>query len=62
MVGGSRKDREHPHSGLQFRIGHQWQIDQALNRPLIEGLRDRLIFGLGLFRGWVSRQVDVEQS
>ena len=36
-VGGSDQDREHMHGGLQFRIGHQRQIDQALDRARPRG-------------------------
>ena len=61
-VGGASKDREHLHGGLQFRIGHQRQIDQALDRAPIEGLPDRLVFGLDLLPGRVRRQVDAEQA
>ena len=56
------KDREHLHGGLQFRIGHQRQIDQALDRAPIEGLPDRLVFGLDLLRGGVCRQVNAEHD
>ena len=61
-VGGGSKDREHLHGGLQFRIGHQRQIDQALDRAPIEGLPDRLVFGLDLLPGRVCRQVNAEQA
>ncbi len=61
-VGGRTKDREHLHGGLQFRIGHQRQINQALDRAPIEGLPDRLVFGLDLLLGRVRRKVNAEQA
>src|SRR5712691_9418087 len=60
-VGGGSKDREHLHGGLQFRIGHERQIDQALGRASIEGLQDCLVFGPDLLEGRVCRQVNAEQ-
>ncbi len=61
-VGGRSKDREHLHGGLQCRIGHQRQIDQALDSPPIEGLPDRVVFGLDLLPRRVCRQVNAEQA
>jgi hypothetical protein len=61
-VGGGSKDREQLHRGLQFWIGHYRQIDQALDRAPIEGLPDRLVFGLDLFPGRVCRDFDVAQA
>ncbi len=61
-VGGGSKDREHLHGGLEFRIGHHRQIDQALDRAPIQGLPDRLVFGLDLLLGRVCRQVNSEQA
>ncbi len=61
-VGGGGKDREHLHRSLQFRIGHYRQIDQALDRAPIEGLPDRLEFGLDLLEVRVCRQVNAEQA
>src|SRR5277367_6633302 len=58
--GGRSKDREHLHGGLQFRIGHQREVDQALDRASIEGLPDRLVFGLDLIPSWVCGDVDAE--
>jgi hypothetical protein len=57
-LGGFRKPSEHLHGGLQFRIGHQWQIDQA---P-IQGLPDLLVFELDLLPGRVRRQVSAKQA
>ncbi len=50
------------HGGLYFRIGHQRQIDQALDRAPTEGLPDSLVFGLDLLGGWVCRQVNAEPA
>ena len=50
------------HRGLQFRIGHQRQVDQILNRAPIEIPPERFVFGLGLFPGRVCRDVDAEQA
>ena len=50
------------HRGQHVRIGHQRQIDQVLDRALIEGLPDRLVFGLGLLPGRVRREVNAEQA
>jgi len=50
------------HDDLQFRIAHQGQINQALDRAPIEGLPDRLVFGLDLLLGRVGREVDAEQA
>ena len=61
-VGGGSQDRERLHGGLLFRIGHQRQIDQALDRAPIEGLPDRLVFGLALLPRRVCRQFDAEQA
>ena len=33
---------------LQFRIGHQRQVDQVLDRTPVQGLPDRLVFSLDL--------------
>ena len=60
LVGGCRKNRERPHGSLQSWIGHQRQIDQALDQAPIEGLPNRLVFGLDLLEGRVCRQVDAE--
>jgi hypothetical protein len=61
-VRGDYKSREHLHNGLQLRIGHQRQIDQALDRAPIEGLPSRLVFGLDLIPGRVCGQVNAEQA
>jgi len=62
QVGGGSKERKRLHGGLQFRIGQERQIDQALDRAPIEGLPDRLVFGLDLLPGRVCRQVNAEQA
>jgi hypothetical protein len=61
-VGGNEQSREHLHGRLQFRIDHQRQIDQALDRAAIEGLPDLLVFGLDPLQGRVCRQVNAEQA
>ena len=60
--GGASKDREHLHGCLYFRIGHQRQIDQTLDRAPAEGLPHRLVFGPDLLEGRVCRQVNAEQA
>src|ERR1700675_2341116 len=50
------------HGGLHFRVGHQRQVDQVLNRAPIEIPPDRLVFGLDLLPGRVRRDVDAEQA
>jgi hypothetical protein len=61
-VGGTQQGREHLHRGLLFRIGHQRQIDQALDRAAIEGLPDRFVFDLDLIPGRMFRDVNAEQA
>ncbi len=61
-VGGRTKDREDLHGGLQFRICHQRQINQALDRAPVEGLPDRLVFGQDLLLGRARRKVNAEQA
>ena len=61
-VGGGRKEQEHLHGGLQFRIGHQRQIDQALDRAPTESLPDRLVFGLDLLLGRMRGHVDAKPA
>src|SRR3984957_19325039 len=61
-VGGGSEDREQLHCGLQFRIGHQRQIDQALDRAPGECPPDRVVFRLDLRRGRVRRHLDAEQT
>jgi len=61
-VGGLHQGREHLHGGLQFRIGHQRQVDQVLDRAPIQIAPDRLVFGLDLFPGRVCREVNAEQA
>jgi hypothetical protein len=69
-LGGANDGRDQLYGGLHFRIGHQRQLDQALDRSAIEGLPDRLVFGLGLFPGRVCgrsmpksrRQVSAEAT
>ena len=55
------KDREHWHCCLQFRIGHQRQIDQTFDRAPVEALPYRLVFGMDLLVGRMSWNVDAEQ-
>ena len=50
------------HRGLQFRIGYYRQIDQALDRAPIEGLPNRLVFGLYPFPSRACRDVDTKQT
>src|SRR5260370_6063802 len=54
--------REETHSGLQFRIGHQRQVDQAVDLALRQVAPDRLILRLNLLLGRVCREVDAEQA
>jgi len=61
-VSGGSKDGEHLHGGLQFRIGHQWQIDQALDRAPIESLPDRFEFRLDMLPCRVRWNVNAEQA
>ena len=61
-VGGRRQSREHARGGLLFRIGHQRQIDQTLDRAPVEVLPEHLVFGLDPFPGGVRRNIDAEQS
>jgi hypothetical protein len=61
-VSVAQQGREHLHRGLLFRIGHQRQIDQGLDRAAIEELPDRLVFGQDLFPGRMCRDVNAEQA
>lgn len=61
-VGGAEEDREHLHSGQQFRIGHQRQIDQALDRTFLQIAPHCIVFGLDLFPGRVRRDIDAEKA
>src|SRR5580704_858130 len=61
-LGGGKKGREHFHRSLQFRIGHQRQINQAFNGAPVESLRQSLAFALDLLLGGVSWQVDAESA
>src|SRR5271156_4350130 len=60
--GRTSKDREHLHGCLYFRIGHQRQIDQTLDRVPAEGFPHRLVFGPDLLESRMCRQVNAEQT
>ena len=62
IVGRRHQRREYIHRGQDFRIGHQRQLDQALDRALIEEVPDRLVFGLDLLQGRVRGQVNAESA
>src|SRR5471032_413251 len=61
-VGAVKQGREQTHRGLQFRIGHQRQVDQTLDRVPSQVAPDRIVFRLDLFLGRVCREVNAEQS
>ena len=61
-VGGGSKIREDLHGGRQLRVGHQRQIDQALDRAPTESLPDRFVFGLDLLLGGMRRHVDAQPA
>jgi hypothetical protein len=46
---------------LQFRIGHQRQVNQVLDLPPFEILPKGFVFGLYLLPSRVCRDIDVEQ-
>src|ERR1700691_1246754 len=53
--GGVGKDQQWAHCGLQFRVGHQRQIDQILDRAWVEIAPECLVFGLDLLPRRMSR-------
>src|SRR5580700_2115234 len=54
--------RQNLYGGLQYRIGHRRQIDQALDRTPIEDLPDRFVFGLDVLLGGMRRYVDAQPA
>src|ERR1700754_1765382 len=65
VVGENRrcgKRREHTHRNQHFGVGHERQVDQALDRPSVEVLPDFLIFRLHFFARRMRRHVDAEQT
>ena len=61
-VGWREQGREHIHGGPHFRIAHQRQIDQTLDRLALKVVPDRLRFGLDMLPGRVGRDVDAEKA
>ncbi len=61
-VSGVKKDRQQTHRGVQFRIVHQRQVDQVLDRAPLQVAPDLLVLGLDLRRVRVCRKVDAEQA
>ena len=61
-VGGWVRGRKDLHGSLQFRIGHQRQVNQALDRVSLQIAPERLVFGLNLFPSRMRRDVNAEQT
>jgi len=56
------EDRQHAHRRLHLDVGHERQVDQALDRPVTETGPDLRVLGVDLFARGMGRHLDAEEA